>query len=247
MSGAGTGKEFEIAREFEVDASPAEVWDALTTGAAGWLRPLRYEPREGGAAPSGGTVTRWDPPHRLTARVEDPDRVPGQTLSQVDHTIEPRNGGRRAWVRYVRSGVFADHWDAQYDAVAQYTDFRLHTLCEYLTYFKDRTAVHSAVSGPSASAAPDAFRRLGRALALPDDATEGARVRVRAPGEPLDAVIDFRSRHFIGLRTDDTLHRFFGHHRFGAPVAVSVHDFGAHADGKHTELAWQDWLDHLYG
>ncbi|WP_055702779.1 MULTISPECIES: SRPBCC family protein [Streptomyces] len=243
----GGGKEFEIAREFEIAGSPAQLWAALTTGTGGWLWPMHYEPREGGAAPFGGIVTRWDPPHRLTARVEDPDGIAGQTLDQLDHTIEPRDGGRRSWLRYVHSGVFTGDWDAQYDGEAKYTDFHLHTLRQYMAYFAGRPVAFSALNGPPAAVAPDAFVVLARALGLPDDASEGARVRVDAPGAELDAVIDFRSRYFVGLRTDDALHRLFGRNHFGAPVSVSVHDFGAHADAKGTELAWQDWLDRLYG
>ncbi|QEV17466.1 SRPBCC family protein [Streptomyces alboniger] len=241
------GKEFDIAREFEVEGSPAQLWAALTTGTGGWLWPMEYEPREGGTAPFGGTVTRWDPPHRLTARVEDPDGVPGQSLDQLDHTIEPRDGGRRSWLRYVHSGVFTEDLDGQHADATRRTDFHLHTLRQYMAYFAGRPAVFCALNGPRASIAPDALVRLARALGLPDDASEGARVRVEGPGEELDAVIDFRSRYFIGLRTDDALHRFFGRGHRGAPVGVSVHDFGPHADTKRTELAWQDWLHHLYG
>ncbi|MFH8564273.1 SRPBCC domain-containing protein [Streptomyces sp. NPDC017988] len=247
---ADGGKRFEIAREFEVEGSPAEVWAALTTGTGGWLWPMKYEPREGGAAPFGGTVTRWEPPHRLTARVQGSDHGPGRPpdrLDQLDHTIEPRDGGRRSWLRYVQRGSFADDWDRRYDDAIRHTDFHLHTLCQYMAYFAGRPAVFSALNGPPTSVAPDAFTRLARALGLPDDAAEGARVRVEAPGEELDAVIDFRSRYFIGLRTDDALHRFFGRNHSGAPVRVSVHDFGPQADTKRTELAWQDWLHHLYG
>ncbi|WP_244177517.1 SRPBCC family protein [Streptomyces atriruber] len=243
----GTGKPFEIVRELEVEGSPAQLWAALTTGTGGWLWPMEYEPREGGAAPSGATVTRWDPPHRLTARVEDPAGLPGRPLNQVDHVIEPRDGGRRSWLRHVHSGIFTGDWDTQYDGVVKHTDFHLHTLGQYMAYFEGRPVTYSALTGPSASAAPDAFVRLGRALGLPDDATDGARVRVQAAGGELDAVIDFRSRYFIGLRADETLHRFYGRNHFGAPVGISIHDFGAHADAKGTELAWQDWLDHLYG
>ncbi|MEU6124418.1 SRPBCC domain-containing protein [Streptomyces sp. NPDC047123] len=243
----GAAQAFELVRELEIEGSPARLWAALTTGTGGWLWPVEYEPREGGAAPSGGTVTRWDPPRRLTARVEDPDRVPGQTLDEVDHTIEPRDGGRRCWLRHVHSGIFTGDRDARYETLGRYTDFRLHTLGQYMAYFEGRPVAFSGLHGPRASAAPDAFARLARALGLPDDASEGARVRVQAPGGELDAVIDFRSRHFIGLRTDEALHRFLGRNHFGAPVGISVHDFGAHANAKGTELAWQDWLDHLYG
>ncbi|WP_237528162.1 MULTISPECIES: SRPBCC domain-containing protein [unclassified Streptomyces] len=243
----GTGKAFEIVRELEVEGSPARLWAALTTGTGGWLWPMEYEPREGGAAPSGGTVTRWDPPHRLTARVEDPDGIPGQSLNELDHVIEPRDGGRRSWLRHVHSGIFTGDWDTQYDGTVRHTDFYLHSLGQYMAHFEGRPVAYAALHGPRASAAPDAFVRLARALGLPDDATDGARVRVQAAGGELDAVIDFRSRYFIGLRADETLHRFYGRNHFGAPVGVSVHDFGAHADAKGTELAWQDWLDHLYG
>ena len=57
-SGCGAmiaGQAFEIVRELEVEGSPAQLWAALTTGTGGWLWPMEYEPREGGAAPSGGT------------------------------------------------------------------------------------------------------------------------------------------------------------------------------------------------
>lgn len=244
-----TGKEFEIEREFEVGASPAEVWDALTTGTAGWLWPMEYEPREGGVAPFGGVVTRWDPPHRLTGRVEDPEGLPpGRIRNELDHTIEPRDGGRRSWVRYVHSGILTDDGDGdeQYDGVGKHTDFYLHTLREYLTHFTGLPATFIALDGPASATAADAFTKLSRRLNLPDDVAEGARVRVDAPGEPLDAMVDFRSRHFIGLRTDTALYRFFGRNHFGAPVGISIHDFAPQADAKHTELIWRDWLHRLY-
>ncbi|MET7439059.1 hypothetical protein ABZS63_16240, partial [Streptomyces sp. NPDC005568] len=99
-------KEFEIAREFEVEAPPEKVWEAITSGTGGWLWPMEYEPKEGGTGPYGATITAWDPPHRLTSRVEDVDGIDVQTLNQLDHTIESRDGGRSSWVRYVHSGIF---------------------------------------------------------------------------------------------------------------------------------------------
>ncbi|GHJ38387.1 SRPBCC domain-containing protein [Streptomyces sp. TS71-3] len=238
-------REFEIAREFEVDTPPQEVWEAITTGTGGWLWPMEYEPREGGAAPFGGTITRWDPPHRFTARVEDPEGVSGQTQNGLDHTIEARDEGRRSWVRYVHSGIFTDDWDNQYDGADKHTDFYLHTLRQYLAHFSGRPVTFAMVDAPAASAAPDAFAAVGRALGLADDAVAGTKVLARGP-EPLDAVVDYRTPHFIGLRTGTALYRFFGRNHWGAPVGVTVHNFAAGADGERNGAAWEAWLGGVF-
>lgn len=247
------GKPFEIVREFEVEASPEEVWDALTAGTAAWLWPMEYEPREGGAAPYGGTVTAWDPPHRLTGRTEIaeadlPEGGPRQTLNQLDHLIEPREGGG-SWVRYVHSGILVDDWDNQYDGANRHTDFYLHTLRQYLLHFGGRRAVFSGADGTSAAAgAPDALDAAARALGLTGDDAEGDRVRVLLPGAdaPVDAELDYRNGYFIGLRTSDAMVRVFGRNRFGATVGVTVHDFAPGADAARTGARWQGWLDEVY-
>ncbi|MEU6095664.1 SRPBCC domain-containing protein [Streptomyces sp. NPDC047079] len=241
-------KEFEIAREFEVDATPEEVWEAITRGTGGYLWPMEPpEPREGGKGPFGSEIVAWDPPHRYTNRVEDVEGISQQTLNQLDHTIEPRDEGRRAWVRYVHSGIFVDDWDNQYDGASKHTDFYLHTLREYLTHFAPRPVTFATLNGPEASTAADAFTAVAGALGLPEDAAEGAAVSVRGPGgRPLDAVLDFRNAYFIGLRTEGALIRFFGRNHWGAPVGISVHDFAPDADAKANELAWQQWLDGVY-
>ncbi|WP_326609420.1 SRPBCC domain-containing protein [Streptomyces scopuliridis] len=239
-------KEFEIVREFEVDASPEQVWEALTTGTAGWLWPMEYEPREGGAAPHGGTVTAWDPPRRLTGRVENVEGMSQQTLNQLDHVIEPREGGG-SWVRYVHSGILVEDWDNQYDGASKHTDFYLHTLRQYLLHFTGRTAVFATVDGPAASQAAGALEVASRGLGLPDEVAEGTTVRIEAPGAgPVEAVVDYRNPYFVGLRTDTAMYRLFGRNHFGAPVGISVHDFAPDADSKAIEGAWRNWLDGLY-
>jgi hypothetical protein len=236
-------EKFEIVREFEVEARPEEVWEAITSGTAGWLWPMEYEPEEGGAAPFGGTLTNWDPPHRLTARSENLEGIPQQTLNQLDHLIEPREGGA-SWVRYVHSGIFVDDWANQYDGASKHTDFYLHTLREYLRHFTGRPAVFATVDGPDAAGAPDAMDTAARALGLPAGAAVGDTVGVLLPGASAaaPAVLDFRDPYFIGVRTDRAMYRLFGRNHFGHRVGLSVHDFGPDADAEDLTRSAESWL-----
>jgi hypothetical protein len=205
------------------------------------------EPREGGKGPFGSTVTVWDPPRRYTNRVADVEGIAQQTLNQLDYTIEPREGGRRSWVRYVHSGIFVEDWDNQYDGANKHTDFYLHTLREYLTYFAPRPVSFATLDGPEASTAADALTAVVRALGLAENTAEGTTVEVQGPERRLfDAVVDYHNPYFLGLRTDDALIRFFGRNHWGAPVGISVHDFAPGADAKVNEAAWQEWLNAVY-
>ncbi|WAZ20907.1 SRPBCC domain-containing protein [Streptomyces cinnabarinus] len=239
-------KEFEIAREFEVDATPQEVFEAVTAGTGGYLWPMEPpEPRVGGKGPFGSKVTAWDPPHRYTNLVENVEGISEQTRNQLDYTIEPRDEGKRAWVRYVHSGIFVDDWDNQYDGAAKHTDFYLHTLREYLTHFAPRPAAFATFDGPEASKAPDALDVVARALGVGAEA--GARVRVHGPDD-FDAVVDFRNPYFIGLRTDRSLTRIFGRNHWGHPVGISLHDFAPDAGSSiaECEAEWQGWLNKVF-
>jgi hypothetical protein len=235
-------KEFEIAREGELPVLPEHVWEGFTTGTAGWLWPMDFEPRVGGAAAFGGTVTVWDPPNHFVTRSEGPDGW----FNQLEQVVEARPDGG-SWWRYVHSGIFVEDWDNQYDGASKHTDFYLHTFRQYLQHFSGRPAIYAEAEGPVVSNTPDGFSVVRRAIGISTDTTQHDRVRLDVPGaDPVDGVLDYLNPDFVGIRTDDAMYRFFGRNAFGAPVGISIHQFGTGVDQDKTQLAWQAWLDSLY-
>jgi hypothetical protein len=227
------GKRFEIVREGTLPLDQVDVFNGFTGGTAGWLWPVEYEPREGGAAGFGGTVTVWDPPHRVVSRMEGPEGW----FNELEHVVTPVEGG--AHFRYVHSGIFVDDWEQQYDGAGQHTDFYLHTFAQYLLHFNGRPATWGSVDGP----APYDFAALVRAVT--GDAEQGATVWFDAPiTGRVEAVVDYRHPHFAGLRTPDALIRLFGRSAFGGADAVAVHDFTGTPPAE-IEAAWSAWFKRL--
>lgn len=233
-------REFRLTREIAVANTPREVFDAVSTGTAGWLWPTEFEHRVGGRADMGGTVTAWDPPHRFTTHVDGP----GGFFNDLDNVIEARTDGG-ATLRYVHSGIFTDDWDTQYDAANKHTDFYLHTLEQYLRYFAGRRAAYATADGPAASATTEGLARAVAALGLTGNDTVGSAVRLDPRGVgPVDAVVDYRTEHFLGLRTDGALYRVFARGAWGMPVSVSLHLFDGPdaADPEKAGTRWTEWL-----
>jgi hypothetical protein len=230
-------KEFELTREVILPADPEEVWEAVATtaGNAAWLFPTEVDPTD-------ASTKVWDPPHHFSVRQER-----GEWFNALEFMIEGREGGT-SLLRYAHSGIFVEDWDTQYDAVQQHTDFYLHTLGEYLEHFNRRPVTYigdvpAGIQGPPASARPDGFDRLRRALGLEDRVQEGESIRLTPDGlEPIEGVIDYLRPIFIGMRTNNALYCFFGRNAFGAPVGMSIHMFGNGVDAGETKRTWQNWL-----
>jgi hypothetical protein len=228
------GERFEIVREGALPVGPVEVFDGFTAGTGGWLWPVEYEPRAGGAAGFGGTVTVWDPPNRVVSRMEGADGW----FNELSHEVAAAPDGGSTW-RYVHSGIFVDDWEQQYDGASKHTDFYLHTFGEYLLHFRGRPIAYATFDLPPASAlASSALASLTTALG---DPAEGARVWLDAPlTGATEAVVDYRRPEFLGLRTDATLIRVFGRSAFGGTDALAIHDFSG-ADPAALESAWRAW------
>ena len=134
-----------------------------------------------------------------------------------------------------------------------HTDFYLHTLSQYLEHFDGRPATYigggpGGLQGPAASAGPDGFDRTRAALGLPAGVEAGQAVTLTPAGLPaLDAVVDYATDHFLGVRTDDGLYRFFGRNAFGGTVGMSIHLFADDVDVDQVTKSWQAWIDGAFG
>jgi hypothetical protein len=237
-------REFEIRREVDLPADPSDVWTAITAATAAWMFPTGMD---GSEPPEGGPVTTWDPPHRLVIRTESADG----TFNALDYAIEARAGGT-AHLRYVHSGILADEWADQYDAIGPHTDFYLHTLGQYLAHFNGRAVTYVGqpsfgINGPQSAGGPDAMDALRRALGIAPDAAAGDEVHASlGDAGALDGVLDYATPEFLGVRTGDGLYRFFGRNHFGGVVGMSAHLFTDGVDAAAREAALAAWLDGVY-
>jgi uncharacterized protein YndB with AHSA1/START domain len=240
-------REFEVSREVDLPASPDDVWTAITAQTAAWQFPTGLEVPAGAEPPEGGPIQTWDPPHRLVIRMESPDG----TFNALDFEVEARDGGT-ARLRYVHSGILADGWEDQYDAIGGHTDFYLHSLGEYLEHFNGRTVTYvgqpsSGIEGPESAGGPDAMDVLRAALGVSSDARIGDEVHASlGDAGPLDGVIDYSTPEFLGVRTSGGLYRFFGRNHYGSVVGMSAHLFGGGVDAAEREAALKEWLDGVY-
>ncbi|QEC48038.1 SRPBCC domain-containing protein [Baekduia soli] len=240
-------REFEVTRDIDLPASPDDVWTAITSDSAAWMFPTGMEIPAGATPPEDAPVVTWDPPSHLVIRTESPDG----TFNALDYAIEARDGGT-AHLRYVHSGILADGWEDQYDAIGGHTDFYLHTLAQYLQHFNGRPVTYvgrpsSGIEGPGSAGTPEAMDALRAALGLAPGAAVGDAVRASlGDARTLDGVVDHATPEFLGVRTADGLYRFFGRNHYGGVVGMSAHLFGGGVDAAEQEAALKAWLDGVY-
>jgi hypothetical protein len=104
------------------------------------------------------------------------------------------------------------------------------------------------VFGPQLPDRDDAWARYRRALGFQGAPALGDRVRLTPEGLPvLEGVVDWLSRDFLGVRTDDGIYRFMHISVFGGPTGVGHHVFVDGLDQAATEQAWGAWLNGVFG
>src|SRR3954468_22375587 len=128
-----TKQDCEVRWDDVLDGTPAQVWDAITVHSEGWLWPITYEPRVGGAerglTGSGGVVTAWEPERRFATRAQRPDGW----SNEVSFELEP--AGERTRVRYLHRTVLTP---VEYEQCVEHTDVYHGTLAAYVAHFAGR-------------------------------------------------------------------------------------------------------------
>lgn len=244
--------EFEIRLETPIDGTPEQVWEAISTGPGvdSWFMGRNeIEPREGGTSrmTMGGftqesTVTAWEPGRRFAYRTpENPDG----TFMAFESIIEGRDGGGTV-LRFVHSGFLGDDWEAEYNGLKEGDPMYLHKLAQYVAHFAPRTSTHNLFTpGPRVGDHERVWAAFKDVAGLTGQVAEGDKARIAVEGlEPVEGVVDYVSRSFLGVRTGDALYRFI--HGYEDTVFVECSDFSAAVDAERTERAWQAWLTRTF-
>ena len=194
----------DIQLSVELDASPEEVFRAVTEGTelAKWLCPeARTTAPEGGK--KGSIWISWgegmsaeheieifDPPKRI----RHPSGKNGETKAELyaDWSIEAREGGTTT-LRLVHSGFSASaDWDDDFEAHARGWRLMLQNLRQYFAHHRDEPAAHlpfmSKVDAPRGSLWQSLLGKLG--LSAPPKV--GDPFRFTTPkGDVLTGEVDF--------------------------------------------------------
>ncbi|MGI5289806.1 SRPBCC family protein [Nonomuraea polychroma] len=231
------GREFELPQEALVQASPEEVWEAVSTGPGidSWFMG-RTEIADGvvrttfgGVALPDSTVTAAEAPRRFA---HGGDRAGDGRFVAYEFLIEGRDRGSTQ-VRLVTSGFLpGDDWQDEFEAMSRGMEMYFATLVEYLGHFAGRTATPITEFGPPVRDWPRAWEALYAELGGRPE--PGDRVSF-GPG-PADGVVYHLNSQTIGIRTEDGLYRFL--QGFGGSMIAAHLLF----KGEDQGPAWREWL-----
>ncbi|WP_327104012.1 SRPBCC family protein [Nonomuraea glycinis] len=237
------GHEFELPQEALVEATPEEVWEAISTGpgidswfmgrneVAGGVVSTAF----GGMDLPASTVTTAEPPHRFAHT--SGTAADGRFVA-YEFLIEGRDRASTT-VRMVTSGFLpGDDWDTEFEAMAGGLAMFFATLVEYLGHFAGRTATPLTEFGPPITDWPRAWEILYAELGHP---SAGDKVRFAPDGlAPVEGIVYHLGPQTLGVRSDDALYRFL--QGMGGTMIASHHLFGA---TENQSPAWHAWLHRL--
>ena len=170
----------KVEKEIEIDATPEEVWRALTEGEElkRWF-PLdaRVTPGVGGVVwLSWGEGSEWEAPIEVWEPKKHLRTVDAPTKLAVDYFIESRGG--KTILRLVHSGFGDDMWDDELDTLSSGWASFLANLRHYLEVHPGKArSIAFFRHAPVESPRPDVYRRTMKAMGM--DSTDRLKVESR--------------------------------------------------------------------
>jgi uncharacterized protein YndB with AHSA1/START domain len=240
---------FRIETSAEIEATPEEVWEAITIGDQldGWWigAPNEVEPKLGGKVRqmfgdqvSESTITAWDPPHHF---VDEGTPGPDGVVHALEFTLEGRSG--TTTVRFVHRGFLSDDWESEYEALSEGDPMYIQQLAEYVRYFRGRPVAVIEHFQPGITDRDSAMSILRSGLGVGDGVALGDRVRVEPAGlSAVEGSVDYAAPSMIGLRTDDALYRF-AFIPMGGGIYMGHHLYRDDVDVAAVTAVWAAWLD----
>lgn len=245
------GREFEVERELETDATPDEVWDAIATGPgidAWFMGRSEVEPGEGGVVRTafGGyapaaRITAWEPQRRLAYRSEEDD---DGGFVAYEFLIAAR-GGTSTHLRVATSGFLSgEDWEDEYEAMLQGGELFHATLAGFLTHFRGRSAVPVTAFGSAIDDWPRTRTALHHALGSSGPLEIGTPVRLAPDGLPaVRGSVYAVNGDTVGVRAPEGMYRFM--RGFRGPLIASHHLFDPPGERASLEAGWRIWLERL--
>lgn len=241
------GKSWEVNEEFELNATPEQVWDAIATGPgidSWYMGANEVVPGVGGSLNTdfGGfvmrsNITAWEPSKHLAYTGET---GPDGRFIAFEYLIEARDGGTTVLRQVVNGFLPGDDWEAEFEAMTTGGSLYSSSLATYINNFSGRFAVpvSAMVQHPDFDAA---WAAMLADLGVPDDAAVGDPVTLTPSGrEPIAGVVDFVSDDNLGVTSDDGLYRFY--RGFFGP-GLGHHVFVDRSEGPALEADWHAWLE----
>ena len=244
----------------EVPGTQEQVWAAIATatGMSAWFLPTELEEREGGALHfsmgpemgSDGTVTGWDPPHRIRYEEDwaalmgqDPDALSPLTSEFV---VEAQSGGTCV-VRVTSSGfgTGAD-WESEWweDMGRQWMPF-FDNLRLYLTHFPGQEATQLETMASHPGTADALWSALHSGLGLGE---VGSAVDLRGSTGTVERVGERQALVRLTAPVPGMLSAYvfdFGEGTAAAGVRAYLFSADAEDYARREQPAWQTWLESL--
>jgi uncharacterized protein YndB with AHSA1/START domain len=249
---------------FNLPGTPEQVWQAVATanGISGWFLPTDMEERAGGAVlfhmgedDSRGTITGWDPPHRLEFEEPEWAALTGHESSSVtpmvtEFLVEAESGG--TCVLRVVSSAFGSgsDWEQEFfhDMQEHWAPF-FDNLRLYLTHFPGQRVTSLSLTADVPGPVDDVWSAVRDALGAVET---GADVEVRDLSGRVERISSTPGVRELLVRLMDPLPGYvdFSTHSKGDGVsAVSVEGYlfsdAAPAYVERERPVWKAWLESL--